>query len=1444
MSTIEQAPPSATPGDYARLSNPLAGLMTRFYAIDWVTVYYVGIFIAAVLTRFIGLGDRVMSHDESLHVKYSYDLYKGNGFQHTPLMHGPILFHMTALMYFLFGDSDFSARLYPAILGVIMVLMPKLLFERWLGKRGAMVASLMLLISPMILYHNRYIREDTPSIFFTLLMVYAIFAYVDGLQPRKIQWLILLSAAAVLSLGSKEVGFMYVAIFGSAVTLFWLLQVVQGLRAGVTKPIVGWVIGGVLGIAIIAAISIAAGGVLSAKLSPSDGQRISTAVLAAPIAVILVVIVGLLLEPVRKSLGAIGARANSIYKLVMAGVILGIVGTLFMSFVLAVASKSTGAPLQPGQVAPPTLLGMDQGVALRVIEWTAIAIVLLLLAVIIPALIKFAAWPRLPWADFAVIILTALVVGTVLTYFEERSKTITENTIATINNSPIVMAWVLGALAIAGLLALRFTTPFFDEMKRFPVFDVLIVLGSLILPWLAAFPVFLSGYKLDLGGAYPPETVVACLVASIPFFAVAIVAGLCWNPQTWLLCAGTFYAIFVFFFTTVFTNMMGIATGLIGSLGYWLAQQGVRRGSQPQYFYFLQLGVYEFLPVAGAAAAGLAGIAGLWGFRQARMAEVADQAEAALQAEPMPADGAAPTASPSGEEMPAETQADGAGLVMFRAETPEPAVEAAPAASFEDDFSALGPASGTADATQVGVMTVTPGAENPIEPIPEPILPLEEVISEGMGIPGAEVLRGLPFLPFVGYWAGLMTLFLTIAGEKMPWMTTHLAIPLIFLSAWYMGVILDQVDWGKFFKQSWAVIVLVPIFLIGLSNLIGEWMGANPPLHGNTSEQLLATFGWFGAALLTVLVAYGIFWVFRRIGGRQLFRVSVFAVFIFLALMTARAAFRAAFINYDYPTEFLVYAHGAPSNKLITNFLMEVARRTSDGNNLKVAYDDKMSWPGEWYFRNFPNRTYLGDPTGRTDLDQFVAVAVGDANKSKVDAQLQDNYIQIRYSRLWWPMQDYFDVSFSRLDNIFAPASDTSQPGWVDPGKLRAGIWDIWWNRDYTTYGDATNKDFKLSDWPVTDWMVFYVRKDIAQQIWTLGNVSLTNGQGTTLTGNPFDAVQCPTCMPDLVFNTSTDPASLLAQPHGMSLGPDGNLYVADTNNSRIAVFSPDGKFVRTIGGPVPDPSASEFPAGTFKTPWDVTVAADGSIIVADTWAHRIQVFDKNGVFKTQWGHFEQIAPGQAGSDVGFFGPRAVALDAAGQLYVADTGNKRIRVYTQTGQLLRTIGTSGTQDGALNEPVGLTIDNKTGELYVADSWNKRIQVFDMNTGLFKRQWKVTGWAGSSNDTGTRPYLTLDRTGTRLFVTVPDLSKILVYDTQGGAVLTFGRLGQVPVKADNEFVRLGGILADSTGRLFITDPDSGRIVRFNYLNLPNLYPPAANGGSSGGPATAAATYKDF
>ena len=233
-------------------NNALSQILSQRITINWEVLVYIVIFLLAVFTRFYILGDRVMSHDESLHTRFSYNLYNDGDFNHTPLMHGPVLFHTTAFSYYLFGDNDFTSRIYTSILGVMMVMFP-LLFRRWLGRWGAILASTMLLISPLILYYNRYIRHDTPSILFGMIMAYCILMYLNGppRHRRRAYWLYIFAAAMVLNLGSKETAFIYIAIFGSFLFLYWLVRLGQHKFDWQGKPlfysvILGILLGGVM----------------------------------------------------------------------------------------------------------------------------------------------------------------------------------------------------------------------------------------------------------------------------------------------------------------------------------------------------------------------------------------------------------------------------------------------------------------------------------------------------------------------------------------------------------------------------------------------------------------------------------------------------------------------------------------------------------------------------------------------------------------------------------------------------------------------------------------------------------------------------------------------------------------------------------------------------------------------------------------------------------------------------------------------------------------------------------------------------------------------------------------------------------------------------------------------------------------------------------------------
>ena len=1265
--SIEQAKPVET-------LNPVNRLLTRSQVLNWELIAYLVIFLIAVFTRFYGLGDRVMSHDESLHTRYSYNLYADGNFQHTPLMHGPILFHVTAFFYFMFGDNDFTARLYPAILGIALVMMP-FLFRKWLGRTGALLTSIMLLVSPLILYYNRYIREDTPAIFYTVIMVYAIMMYLDGPegQRRRAHWLYLLTFGMLANLATKETAFINIAVFGSILTLYWLVRLGQ----------LFWRLPG-----------------------------------------------------------------RTVYYFVMIAILLAGVAALGIYIVWSMVPPDRA--IQGAELGGSWLNNIDSS---SFIFWTLGIVVVVLLMLVSTMLWAFRrSSVRVRWADIAAVLLVAMITCTGLVIIEELSHVTTssaEDTAAPqipgeedvvvetgARTLPLVVAWVIAAVVVLGVLA-TWRMGWWHTLEQFPEFDILIVMGTLILPWLTPFIITSMGV---LATDYTQEGITRAVLALIPMMAISISVGLVWNWRRWLVCAAIFYAIFAFFYTSMFTNINGLATGMIGSLGYWLEQQGVRRGSQPQYYYLaVVLPFYEFLPILGSILAMFSGMGLFWAHRRDRLE--AQSAEQALE----------------------QSISDAPAI-----EIDEPlAYQAVPAES---------------EAPTLGELI-----DEEVDDRPIPVFVRKE---KG----GPDWIDRLPFLLFVSYWAILNMIGYTLAGEKMPWLGTHLTLPMIFLAGWYFGRVFEKIDWQTFKRAGWLYLVLLPLLFVTLFQVIMPFLFAQGPFAGLQQVQLAQSGQWLALVAVSGLLVLGVYQLVERTGWRHLRGMFAVAVFSALTLLTARSALMASFINYDLATEYLVYAHGAPAVKWVLDEIEDLSLRTTDGYALSFAYDNEVSWPYSWYFRNYPNAHYFGSSPSRPIIDQSVAVVVGDANRSAVEPLLEDRYYHFEYIRLWWPMQDYFNLTPERLSKAldFAPEN-------TNASLLRQGLFDIWWSRDYTAYGRAVGRTFDVTQWPVSDRMHFYVRKDIAAQVWNLGI-----GEGSV--ENPLDELETNVCnanwqllAADTVMGTAGTGPGQLGRPVGLSVGPDGTLYIAEETNNRISAFSADGQFERAL---------NQENQLLLTRPNSVAVGPDGNLYVADTWNYQVQVISPEGEPITRWGERGEFGTGAATDPVyGFWGPRDVVVDAQGQVYVSDTGNKRVRVYTSDGQFVRDIGSGGSGPGQLDEPSGMAL-HPDGRLFVADYWNRRISVFNSD-GSFAYSFPVRGWY---DEQGNRPYVAVDATRNMVYVTDPDAGRILVYNIAGDCLGSFGQASREGFDA-TQFRITSGITVDASGNVYVADAGTGRVLRF-------------------------------
>lgn len=153
------------------------------FSVNLEGLLWLVIILFTIATRFWDLGSRAYNHDESLHTLYSWYLYQGRGYKHDPMMHGPFQFHVNALLFFLFGDTDYTGRLLPALFGVVAVTLP-IFMRKYLGRAGALLMALFIAIAPDILYFSRFARNDIYHLVWSLLAIIGLFGFITTHRGR------------------------------------------------------------------------------------------------------------------------------------------------------------------------------------------------------------------------------------------------------------------------------------------------------------------------------------------------------------------------------------------------------------------------------------------------------------------------------------------------------------------------------------------------------------------------------------------------------------------------------------------------------------------------------------------------------------------------------------------------------------------------------------------------------------------------------------------------------------------------------------------------------------------------------------------------------------------------------------------------------------------------------------------------------------------------------------------------------------------------------------------------------------------------------------------------------------------------------------------------------------------------------------------------------------
>ncbi|MGA7669537.1 MAG: flippase activity-associated protein Agl23 [Nitrolancea sp.] len=492
----------------------------------------------------------------------------------------------------------------------------------------------------------------------------------------------------------------------------------------------------------------------------------------------------------------------------------------------------------------------------------------------------------------------------------------------------LVIAKALAVLGAPALPSIPWTNPTNAQVRTF-AFNLIthpLVISAIGVGLLAlVVSIWILDRRRDREQAW-----VDSLIQDVPEGSTAAaVRALLNNRRLLFVSLGIGFSIYAVLYTSLFTNMGGLASGSFGALGYWLGQQNVQRGAEPWFYYLLMLPQYEFV-----------------------------------------------------------------GIIFF----------------------------------------------------PIALLFLLKDTLTGWR-------RHIPFdnrwwlKVLITVWAVMMFGVLSWAGEKMPWLTVHISLPLILMSAMFAG---DGVAWLERHARSWrratsqdlalfsGALVAVGLFAF----LLYGWMSDGPitGVKATMARQIqpeAADHWWLLLFLPVILCAVLLVVGALRLGMKGAMVGLLLAGIVGLLLLQVHDEWRLTYREGDVPKDMLIYVQTSPDVPLVMKDLTQLSIEQTGDMSLSIWFDDITSWPFYWYIRDFTQRRFIGNQLPDT-VDAPIILVGSDNVSVGMSTKLAGNYTMQEYPMRWWfPEED----TYRRF--AYAPdLNDTSRQNYQDKSEPPYSILD------------------------------------------------------------------------------------------------------------------------------------------------------------------------------------------------------------------------------------------------------------------------------------------------------------------------------------------------------------------------------------------------------------------